>query len=135
MPRSRFSARPLPAAASIIIAGSSMACHTRPVAALPDGTVPLVFANEAMDKADVWVFAKDYPRRRVGSIGGGETATFRVPAAYYTTGYIGVLAERRDRPQAWGELYNVEPEEQLRVRLPKNGTRLALLRPAQQTTE
>jgi hypothetical protein len=98
------------------------------MAALPDNTVPMVFANETMDKADVWVVAKDYPRRRLGSIGGGETATFRVPKEYYTTGYIGVFAERRERPQAWGELYNVEPDEQLRVRLPKDGTRLALLR-------
>jgi hypothetical protein len=88
-----------------------------------------VFSNESMEKADVWVGTLGKKSHRVGAVLGGETSTLRVPKHYYENGRFNISTVLRGSPRTpWVELQDVRPEEELRVRLPKNGTRLELIR-------
>jgi hypothetical protein len=106
-----------------------VACQPHRVGGAPANTVPLVFSNETMEKADVYVSTTGVQGRRLGAVLGGETTTLKVPSEYYTNGYVLFWTVLRDRPQGpWVDLFNVRAGEELRVRLPQNSSRLSLIR-------
>jgi len=115
--RSRASRLLLPAFVSAMLLAGPVGCHPQRTGTA-ESTVPIVFANETIDKADVWIFATDLPRRRLGTVLGGETTTLRAPRTFFARGYILIEAEQRGRQSASVDLYNANPDDELRVRLP-----------------
>ena len=104
-------------------------CRPRLSESEPVDTVPMVFANETVDKATVFVGMEGESARRVGAVLGGETATLRVPKRFYENGRLNVWAELRgSRRTPWLELRDVRPDEELRLRLPRNGPQLVAIR-------
>jgi hypothetical protein len=92
-------------------------------------TVPMVFSNESTTKAEVWVSAPTVKRRRLGSVLAGETATLRVPREFYTEGTINFSATLRDRPVVPVlDNLRVQPDEELRLRLPIDTKRIVAIR-------
>ena len=127
MARSRVSRLLLSTFVSAMLLAGPVGCHPQRTGPA-ESTVPIVFANETVDRADVWAFARDLPRRRLGTVLGGETTTLQVPRKYFAGGYLGFDAEQRGRPNASVDVYNADPDDELRVRLPKDAARLALSR-------
>ena len=92
-------------------------------------TVPMVFSNETMERAAVFVGIQGESARRVGAVLGGATTTLRVPRRFYENGHMYVWAQLRNSPRApWLELRDLRPDEELRLRLPRNGPQLVAIR-------
>jgi hypothetical protein len=92
----------------------------------------LVFTNESLDQADVFVVGSGLPARRIGTVMAGRTETLKVPPDLATRGNLNIVARllaRSIRPQtgfvpiAPGEQYEVRlpPDERLLVFLPSRG--------------
>ena len=104
-------------------------CRPRLSESDPVDTVPMVFSNETMERAYVFVGVQGESARRIGAVLGGETATLRVPKRFYESGRMNVWAELRESRRApWLELRDLRPDEELRVRLPRNGPQLVAIR-------
>jgi len=104
-------------------------CRPRLSESDPVETVPMVFANETMERATVFVGTEGESARRVGVVLGGETATLRVPRRFYENGRMNVWAELRRSPRTpWLELRDLRSDEELRVRLPRTGPQLVAIR-------
>jgi len=104
-------------------------CRPRLSESNPAETVRMVFSNETMERAAVFVGMEGESARRVGVVLGGETATLRVPKRFYANGRMSVWAELRGSPRTpWLDLRDLRPDEELRVRLPRNGPQLVAIR-------
>ena len=104
-------------------------CRPRLSESNPAETVPMVFSNETMERAAVFVGMEGESARRVGVVLGGETATLRVPKRFYANGRMSVWSELRGSPRTpWLDLRDLRPDEELRVRLPRNGPQLVAIR-------
>jgi hypothetical protein len=101
--------------------------HTARVGA--ETSVPVVFSNESTVKADVWVLAPGVNTRRIGSVLAGETTTLRAPREFYEKGTISFYAQLRGNSiMPLLDKLPVAPGEELRLRLPIDTKRIAVVR-------
>jgi hypothetical protein len=89
----------------------------------------LVFTNESLDQADVFVVIPGVHSRRIGTVMAGRTETLIVPADLATRGgSLNIVARlfARSRAVQTGPV-SIYPGEQYQVRLPLNGRLLSFL--------
>jgi hypothetical protein len=89
----------------------------------------LVFMNESLDQADVFVVIPGVHSRRIGTVMAGRTDTLVVPADLVTRGgNLNIVARlfARSRAVQSGPV-SIYPGEQYQVRLPLNGRLLSFL--------
>jgi hypothetical protein len=89
----------------------------------------LVFSNNSLTQADVFIVAPGFGSRRVGTVMSGQTDTLRVPADIATRGgtvnIVARLLARNQAPQT-GPV-SIFPGEMYDVRLPTDGRLLSFL--------
>src|SRR5215218_9529964 len=88
----------------------------------------LVFSNESLDQATVYVVAPGADFRRIGTVIPGRTETLTVPAEFTNRGTLNIVARllaRSDVPQT-GPV-TLRPGERYEVRLQGDGRVLSFL--------
>jgi hypothetical protein len=89
----------------------------------------LVFSNNSLTQADVFIVSPGFGSRRVGTVMSGQTDTLRVPADIATRGgtvnIVARLLARNQVPQT-GPV-SIFPGEMYDVRLPTDGRLLSFL--------
>jgi hypothetical protein len=88
----------------------------------------LIFTNESLDQATVYIVAPGRDFRRIGTVMAGRTDTLTVPTDLATRGTLNIVARllaRSDLPQT-GPV-SIRPGEQYEVRLPPNSRLISFL--------
>ena len=112
----------------LILAAVATACGPlRRGAAPPQATI--IFRNESLDQATIYVVAPGRDFRRIGTVFAGRTDTLRVPADLALRGgtlnIVARMLARSDLPQT-GPV-SIRPGGQYQVRLPISGRLLSFL--------
>jgi len=111
----------------LLVAFTAVACGPRRRGpAEPLAT--LVFSNESLDQATVYVVAPGADFRRIGTVIPGRTETLTVPAEFTNRGTLNIVARllaRSDVPQT-GPV-TLRPGERYEVRLQGDGRVLSFL--------
>jgi hypothetical protein len=125
-PTNRYLRRLAPAAL-ILLAGAAACVPLRRSAGPPPAR--LVFTNESLDQADVFVVIPGVHARRIGTVMAGRTDTLVVPADLVTRGgSLNIVARLFARSGAvQSGPVSIYPGEQYRVRLPLSGRLLSFL--------
>jgi hypothetical protein len=115
-------------ALAVLIVAAAIACSPlrRGPSAAP---ATLIFTNESLDQATVYVVVPGFEFRRIGTVMAGRTETLRVPAELAArAGTVNVVARmlaRSDVPQT-GPV-SIRPGEQYELRLPITGRLISFL--------
>ena len=109
----------------LIFAGESCGPFRRGV-----GTPPaaIIFTNESIDQATVYVVAPGRDFRRIGTVSAGRTETLTVPTDMVNRGSVNIVARllaRSDVPQT-GPV-SLRPGERYQVRLPMSSRLMSFL--------
>lgn len=93
-----------------------------------DATATVLFRNESLEQATVYVVAPGADFRRIGTVIPGRTETLTVPADFTNRGTVNFVARllaRSDVPQT-GPV-SVQPRERYEIRLQSDGRILSFL--------
>ena len=88
----------------------------------------LVFENQSLDQADVYVVRSGSDSRRIGTVQAGRTETLEVPKDMVFTGTVNIVARllaRRYAPSS-GQV-SINPGDRLHITLPPDGRQLTVL--------
>ena len=113
---------------AVFVVGSVAACGPlRRGPAQPPATI--IFTNESLDQAAVYVVAPGRDFRRIGTVFAGRTDTLRVPADLaLRAGTLNIVARLLARPMlAQTGPVALRPGGQYRVRLPTDARLLSFL--------
>jgi hypothetical protein len=89
----------------------------------------LLFTNESLYQADVYIVAQGLGTRRIGTVMSGRTATLRLPASVSTRGGVVNIVARllaRTGTVQTGPV-SISPGERYEVRLPSGGAVMSFL--------
>jgi hypothetical protein len=114
--------------AIVILLGTSACAPRRPAGPATGETSRVVFVNESPDQAELWVLSPGVNVRRIGTVMTGETATFRIPQEFASTGNVSFIARIRHRASTLSTgSVPVRPGDELRLRLPRDEKLLSIL--------
>ncbi len=112
---------------SVLILAATAACGPlRRGAGQPPAA--LIFANESLDQASVYIVGPGVDFRRLGTVFAGQTDTLTVPAGVAVRGPVNIVARllaRSDVPQT-GPV-SIRPGAQYEVTLPLNSRLISFL--------
>jgi hypothetical protein len=116
---------------SMILAGAAIACGPFRRGTVPEPAV-VIFTNQALDQAAVYVVAAGSDYRRIGTVMPGRTETLEVPSDLATRSTVNIIARllaHSSFPQTG--YVSLSPGERYEVTLPPDGRMLSFL-PARQ---
>lgn len=110
-------------------ASTAAACGKQKGTPVPRQPAYVVFVNQSLDYADVYVVAQGSANTRIGSVPGGRTETLRVqPSALGSAGQVDVVARLLavSRAPRTGP-FSLRPGERVQVTLPPAQNLLTIL--------
>jgi hypothetical protein len=115
--------------APLLLIGLLAACGPTRRGAASVPPTELLFTNESLSQADVYIVAQGLGTRRIGSVMSGQTATLRVPASLSMRGGVVNIVARllaHSGTLQTGPV-SISPGERYEVRLPSGGRVISFL--------